>query len=209
MQRKVVKIIAFCLLIACFLGVLAGCGKPDEAAFLTEAEALLVKAEAVNALCFGEGLAPEENGYTSGGYTEAAEESLAAYGVKKTADMKAMVREVYSVTVADWVEEVTFSAVYAESTVVAYSRYYDSVASEEEGDRAVLMVKDDYQPLLKGRAVYSHLRVVSLKRNKAEILVDVTVTYGEESRVEKDVSLALRREEQGWRFDTPTYVTFQ
>lgn len=207
MQRKVVKITAFFLALVCLLGSFVGCGKPDEEAFLLTVEALLKETEAVNALCFGEGLAVREDGYTSGSYAEAAEESLAAYGVKNTAEIKEKVRRVYSVTVAEWVEEITFSAVYADSTVLSYSRYYDTVVAEED-DRAVLMVKKDYEPLLVGRTVYGNIRVVSLSSKRAEILVDVTVTHEGKSRVEKDVSLALRFEEGAWRFDTPTYLTF-
>ena len=208
-QSKVVKILCFLLIFACLQAVLVGCNQPNEAEFLKTAEALLTEAELVNALCFGEGLAYDaENGYTSGGYCEATEESLSAFGVSSVTEIRARIRAVYSVVTAEWVESVALSATYEDSTVLSYSRYYDTVAAEESGNRPVLMVKKNYESLLSGRATYDNLRIVSLKRGRAEILVDVTVTKDGESRVEKDVSLSLRLEEDGWRFDSPTYVSY-
>ena len=51
MQRKVVKIAIFFLSLLCLLSALGGCAKPDETAFLAEAERLLTEAEKVNVLC--------------------------------------------------------------------------------------------------------------------------------------------------------------
>ena len=209
MQRKVVKIAAFCLVFLCLLSSLAGCAKPDEAAFLAEVKGLLTEAEKVNVLCFGEGLATKEGGYKVGSYTEASEESLAAFGVTNTASIKAKIAAVYSVTTAEWVEKVTFSATYEDSEVLSYSRYYDTTAALEAGKRDVLMVKEGYEALLNARATYSNVRVVELSSRRAKILVDITVTNEKgETRTEKDVLLALRNEENGWRFDEATYQNY-
>lgn len=208
-QTKVVKTAAFMLIFACLASLFVGCGKPDEGEFIATVEELLVLSDKVNALCFGEGLVPDEEGYSSGAYREATKESLTLFGVNSTADIRALTRAVYSVVTAEWIESVVFSAVYEGGTVISYSRYYDTVVSEKEGDRAALMVKKDYDPLLSGRATYGNIRVVSLKSRRAEILVDVTVTKDGESRREKDVSLKLRNEEDGWRFDEATYFNYE
>lgn len=207
-QSIIVKLTAFGLFLVCLTLAFVGCGKPDEAEFITMTEALLADSEKVNAMCFGEGLVPDEEGYTNGGYSEATDESLAAFGVKSTLEMRERIRAVYSVVTAEWIESVVFSAIHEDSTVISYSRYYDTVVSEKEGDRAALMVKKEYDPLLSGRAAYANVRVVSLSGRRAEILVDITVTLNGESRVEKDVSLKLRKEENGWRFDSPTYFSY-
>ena len=207
-QTIVVKILSFALILTCFSSLLWGCSKPNEAEFLSEVSLLLEAAEKVNALCFGEGLAEKEGGYSVGSYTEAAEESLSAYGVANTGGIKEKIRAVYSVTTVEWIEGRIFSATYEDNSVLTYSRYYDTEVAEQDGNRPVLMVKKDYDPLLNCRAAYSNVRVSSLSSRRAEILVDVTVTKDGESRVEKDISLALRFEENGWRFDTPTYVNY-
>ena len=207
-KTMVVKIAAFLLALLLSVGLLGGCGQGDDGAFLQDVEVLLTQTEVVNALCFGEGVRPLEEGYESGSYREADPEDLAAYGVTSVAKMREMVRKVYSVTTADWVEEIAFSAIHADNTVLRYSRYYDTVASEKEGDRAVVMVKTDYEPLLFGRNTYANLRLTEKKAKRAKILVDVTVTYEGESQVMKDVSLTLRLEDDGWRFDGPTYFSF-
>ncbi len=207
-QTKVVKITAFFLIFTCLASLLVGCGKPDEGEFVATVEELLALSDRVNALCFGEGLVPDEEGYSSGAYREATKESLALFEVNSTFDIREMIRTVYSVTTAEWIESVVFSPVYEGGAVISYSRYYDTTVSEKEGDRSALMVKKDHDPLLSGRAAYGNIRVVSLKSRRAEILVDVTVTKDGESRTEKDVSLKLRCEEDGWRFDEATYVNY-
>lgn len=209
MQRKVIKITAFCLACYCLLFSLAACGKPDEATFLAEVKALLVEAEKVNVLCFGEGLAIKEKGYEVGSYTEADGESLAAFGVTDTASIKAKIAAVYSVNTAEWVERVVFSATYEEGEVLSYSRYYDTTTDDKSGSRAVVMVKEGYDALLNARATYSNVRVVELSARRAQIMVDVTVTNAQgESRTEKDVPLKLRNEENAWRFDEATYMNY-
>ena len=209
MQRKVVKISIFFLSLLCLLSALGGCAKPDETAFLAEAERLLTEAEKVNVLCFGEGILPKDGGYKVGSYTEADEESLAYFGVTSLASVREKIAAVYSVTTAEWVEKVTLSATYEDSEVLSYSRYYDATTDADEGNRKVLMVKEGYEALLNSRATYSNLRVVELSSRRAEILVDVTVTNAEgESRTETDVSLQLRYEENGWRFDQATYQNY-
>lgn len=209
MQIKVIKITVLCLVFLCLLSALSGCAKPDEATFLAEVTQLLTEAEKVNVLCFGEGLLPKEGGYKVGSYTEASEESLAYFGVTSVASIKAKIAAVYSVTATAWVEKVTLSATYEDSEVLSYSRYYDTTVEEEAGDRAVIMVKNGHEALLTARATYSNVRVVELSSRRAEILVDVTVTNAEgESRTEKDVSLKLRNEENGWRFDEATYQNY-
>lgn len=207
-QPTVIKILGFCLLFACLLTALVGCGKPDETEFLATAKDLLARSEQVNALCFGEGLSPNEDGYTVGKYAEATEESLSAFDVASVTEIKEKIHAVYSVATAEWIESVVFSAIREDNSVLSYSRYYDTVAAEEDGSRAVLMVKKDHEPLINGRASYGNVRILSLSSRRAEILVDVTVEKDGESRVEKDVSLSLRAEEDGWRLDSPSYVTF-
>jgi hypothetical protein len=209
MKTKICKITAFLLAMLLSVGLLVGCGQGDDEAFVKDVVVgLLADTEIVNAMCFGEGIRPSEEGYSSGGYVEANPEDLAAFGVSSVLEMREMVRKVYSVTTADWVEDIAFSAIHADNTVLRYSRYYDTVASEEEGDRAVVMVKTDYEPLLFGRNTYANVRLTEKKAKRAKILVDVTVTYEGETRVMNDVSLTLRLEEDGWRFDGPTYFSF-
>lgn len=207
MKKTVCKITVFFLLFSLSLLTLSGCGRQGEEEFLKGAEQLLEKSAVVNEICFGEGLAyGGDNAYATGGYLEATEESRAKYGVSSTEDIKALIAEVYSVAMIDYINEVILNPVKEENTFVSYRRYFD--AMDGEGGVA-LMVKKDYEPLAIGKVSYANLRVESLSRARATVLVDITVTNGDQSRTDKDVSLAMRFEDGAWKFDTVTYSSLK
>lgn len=183
---------------------LAGCTDESDEALITRAEELLEKSKTVNEICFGEGLAVmEEGSYPLTGYLEASKEDCEKYGILTTEDIKALVREVYSVATCDYVDSVIFSPVHTETGYLSYRRYFDAT----EDDILHLMVKKDYEPFAVGEVSYTNVRVSSHKRKRAEILVDITVTDGERSRTEKDVSLAMRKEDGVWKLDSLSYAS--
>jgi hypothetical protein len=164
----------------------------------------LKKTAAVNAICFGEGILPKaDGGHAIGGYTEADEASLEKYGVRTTEDIKALMEAVYSVAACDSIEKVIFSPVQADGIYASYRRYYDA---EEDGE-IFLMVKKEYTPLAVGEVVYENIRLVKHDRKRAEILVDLSVSDGKNTRTERDVSFSLRFEEGTWKYDTVTYAS--
>ena len=207
MKTTVCKITAFLLLLTLSLLTLSGCGRQGEEEFLKGAEQLLEKSAVVNEICFGEGLAyGGDNAYMTGGYLEATEEARTKYAVNSAEDIKTRVAEVYSVAVVDYIGSVIFNPVKEDNTFVSYRRYFDAM----DGEGAVaLMVKKDYEPLAVGKVSYANLRVESLSRARATLLVDITVTNGEESRTDKDVSLSMRFENDAWKFDTVTYSSLK
>lgn len=204
MKRVLCKSAVFLLSILLLLPMLFACGGESDEVILAEAKTLLAKSAVVNALCFGEGLAPvAEGGFSSGGYTEADAASLEKYGVASVADIRALASAVYSVAAIDQLEQIIFVPVQSEGGFASYRRYYDA----QDGERAVLMVKREYTPVARGEVRYENIRVAENGRNRAKILVDITVTDGERSRTLKDESFSLRREEGGWRLDTLTYAS--
>ena len=170
-------------------------------------ESLLEKSAAVNEICFGKGLAyDEKNGYTVSGYAEASEESRAKYGIQTVEELKALITAVYSVAMVDHIDRVVFNPVKEENTFLSYRRYFD--AMDGEGGVA-LMVKKDYLPIAHGDVSYKNLQIDSHGRNRATVLVDITVTDGTSTRTYESVSLAMRREDGVWKFDTVTYASLK
>ena len=190
-----------CLLAPSFIG----CTQESDEALITVAADLLEKSKTVNMICFGEGLAKSEDGYALSGYTEVAEADRARYGVETVEDIRALAREVYSFAACDYIDSVIFSPVQSESGYVSYRRYFDA----SEDDVTHLMVKNEYDSFVTGDVSYDNLRVALHKRNRAEVLVDITVTNGEETRTDKDVTLSLRKEDGVWKYDTMTYSSIK
>lgn len=201
MKTKLCKITAFLLTLLVIFGVFAGCARETDEELLNTAQTLLDKSAPINALLFGSGFTPKEDGYTSGAYTEADEASLAAYGIATVAELRERVAEIYSAFTCDYIDTVVLAPVRDGGSVISYRRYYDGV----EGDRAVLMVYRDFDVIAADRVSYGNLRIVSHSRARAEILADITVYDGDSATVQKDVAFLLRYEE-GWRLDTVTYA---
>lgn len=204
MIRTIYKIVVFSLLLSLLVPSFAGCARESDGELLAIAEDLLKKSEAVNTICFGDGLSGmEEGGYPMTGYAEVTEEDRVKYGVSSVEDIRALARAVYTVSACDHIDTVIFAPVQTENTYLSFRRYFDAA----DGDKTHLMVKKVYEPLAKGEVSYQNLRIASHGRSRAEVLVDITVTEGEESRIEKDVIFSLRYEDGAWKYDTLTYAS--
>lgn len=208
MKRIICKNAVFLLLVALLFSSLAGCARESDEAFLSTAEALLQKTAAVNEICFGKGLAFGGDGaYVTSGYVEATKEAREKYGVNTVDELKALIRSVYSVATCDYIDTVIFNPVKnGETGYLSYRRYFDAM----DGDGNVcLMVKKEYEPLATGEVSYTNVRLSSHGRSRAEILVDITVSDGENTRTDRDVLLSLRYEDGGWKYDTVTYSSLK
>ena len=209
MKRTVCKITAFLLLLAMTVTLLPACARESDEEFFSLVNELLEKSATVNEICFGAGLAydeAEEGTYKTNGYVEATLASRTGYGVSSVADNKAMMTAVYTIATCEYIDTVIFSPVKEGTSFASYRRYFDAL----DGDGGMaLMVKKDYEPLAYGTVSYSELRVASHGRARAEILVDITVTDGENSRTDRDVSLKLRFEDGAWKFESVTYSSLK
>lgn len=203
------KIAAFSLLLAMLLMLLPSCARESDEEFLSTVTEMLATSAAVNEICFSKGLVydeEEEGTYKTSGYVEATQASREKYGVSSVADIKAMMTSVYSVATCDYIDTVIFNPVREGTSFASYRRYFD--AMDGDGGTA-LMVKKDYEPLALGSVSYSEIRISSHSRARAEILVNITVADGENSRTDRDVSLPLRFEDGAWKFDSVTYSSLK
>lgn len=207
MKRFVCKILCLLLISATVATAFVGCARESDEEFLAIAESLLQKSIAVNEICFGEGLAyGDEDGYVTSGYVEATRASREKYGINTVEEMKARIDEIYSIATCDYIDTVIFNPVKQDNAFASYRRYFDALDGE---DNVCLMVKKDYVPHAVGSVSYANVRIASHSRSRAEILTDVTVTDGKESRTDRDVSFALRYEDGAWKLDTVTYASLK
>ena len=140
MKTTVCKIAVFFLALTLVLGSFSGCARESDEEFVSHVTALLETSATVNALCFGEGFAiDEENGYTTSGYVEASEESRAKYGIQTVEELKALVADVYSVAMVDYIDRVIFNPVREDTSFLSYRRYFD--AMDGEGGVALMVKK--------------------------------------------------------------------
>ena len=207
MKRTVSKILIFVMISLLLIPSLTGCARESEEEMMAIIQTQLAKTAKVNAICFGEGLTPsEEGGYQLNGYSEATVESRAKYGVDTVEEIFALMRECYSVSACDYIDTVIFNPVREETSFASFSRYFDA---NDGKDNVCLMVKKGYEPRAFGDVSYDNIRIDKHSRSRVTVLVDVTVTEGENSRTDKNVKLDLRYEDGAWKFDTLTYSSIR
>ena len=87
------------------------------------------------------------------------------------------------------------------------ARYYQKV--DKLGNPEYIMVYSEYESLIKGVANYDleSIKVLGAEGDRVYITVDVCITY-EDKQQNTSVKIALLEEENGWRFDSPSYVSY-
>ncbi len=211
-----------CLLLLCaLLCTLFGCGGeplPEDGVLLREGEALLKKALVFNRLFFEEGIPQKEGGFTDGSYTEADAEALSALGLQKLSDIKAYMKTVYSdAATADFIRYAIDKR--TDGTILVKPAYcYDhyKVNEEDPDDRIFLclMVSNEglHQQTDPFVYDYSTLEVVQEKKQatSATLTVSATITDRETGQVQtRTVSFRLVLEEDGWRLDNLTCLSYR
>lgn len=180
----------------------------EQLALIEEVKGLLSLSAKVNSLTLGEGISAKEGGYSSGGYTEAELASLEKYSVSNVKDIQQLIRQVYTEDVAVWLEAKLFAPQTVDGVVLTPTRYYEAETSESFGNRQVLMVNTNYEPLLVGDVVYENVRLSACSSMNATVLVDALVTKDGKTQHTKDVSLTLVKQDGVWRFQDMTGVAF-
>lgn len=207
-MSKKIRFFAFLLSLVFLLLSFAACSaKESEEELLSIAKSLTEASVSVNEMTFGEGILPLKDGYSISSYTEADPESLAAYGVSNLADIKSKIRSVYAYSTAAWIETTTLSSVKQDGQVLTYTRYYDDSKLDGAQSTPVLMVKDNYEPLVKGKASYSNYKLVKIKKSEVVFTVDITVKDGETVKEFPASSVTMRKEDGKWLLDSTTYAS--
>ena len=203
------KLFVLFLCAAIALNILVSCDRTyDEDEVKAAAQVLLENSKTVNEIFYGKGLRyDEESELTYGIYSPADEEHLAALGVSNTEGLKTLTKRVYTNELCEIIFSTKLSSVKdTDGEVKELRRYYDG----KFGDSTVIMVYTeafvnydndiDY--------LYETLTVTGADGEYINIEVDVLLTsiYGE-PRTDR-VKFSLLEEENGFRLDTWSFVTF-
>ena len=110
MRTNIYKIAVFLLLIALLVPTLSGCGarESDEDLLQIATEKLEASIE-INKICFAEGFTSEGvGGYVYLNYIEVSRAEQQRLGVTSTAELKALIAEVYSEDICFYIDELVF-----------------------------------------------------------------------------------------------------
>lgn len=210
MFKHGIKILAAATAVLLTLASLAGCGvKYDENEIKAAAAELIEQSYKINEICFGVGLPADfsetEYGgeYVPGSLVYAYVDEASPY--HSVEELKEAIGATYSAAYAEYLYTMMFTGMSVSvgdgsgednKQSVAYARYMDG----DEGLKALLMDPDDILTLERTYDT-EKITVVSQKSGRVEVSVPSYVR----GEYDRDITLTLVLEDDGWRLDTPTY----
>lgn len=207
------RIISVILLIALSLLTLISCGdrKYDEEEVKTAARKLIVDSVILNEIFWGEGLPYIEDRNTAdGSYYEAEFMYHKNLGFETLDELMELTEKTFSKGQCSVIEETILSSVVVGEETMTLSRYYQKVSLEDNKTPVCIMVNSDCQNLIVGESEYDFdsIKVIGSEKNKVYVTVNVTISLEEYEPQTRTVRIALVEEDDGWKIDTPTYVSY-
>ena len=217
--EKILFIVALLVIVALVIWIIASnANKGDEESNreydAAEVEAAAVKlleeSKLLNYIYWGEGIPyKDDKNLSSGSYYPADDIYLESIGIETIDDLKALTEKTYSKEMCETIYESILTSVYSDTGVVGLARY-EQVYTGKDNDipdyiRVYIEAKcwfDDtveYHPEVE--ALYSEGDVVYV-----QILAIVTNPEGKV--MNKNLTIGLIEEEDGWRLNTPTYAKY-
>lgn len=182
----------------------------DEAVVKAEARELIEASAMFNEIYWGRGIDYVENTSTANGaYYEASFLSLDKYGFRTLDELKEMTRAVFTDGYCETIFQTSFSSVSDTDELQIYARYYQKYTDEYMTEPECIMVYSLAKVLLTDEVEYlfDTLEVTGSEKDTVFVTLDVLVTRDGKSQT-KELKIGLIEENDGWRLDTPTYVSY-
>ncbi len=179
----------------------------DKAEVEAAAIQLLEESKLLNEIYWGKGIPYEhDESHSSGSYYPANDIYLESIGIETIDDLKALTEKTYSKDMCTRIYTSILSSVYSDTGAVSLARY-EQVYNGDIPDyirvytEAKCWFEDTVEYHSEVEALYSEGDVVYV-----QILAIVTNPEGKV--MNKNLTIGLIEEEDGWRLNTPTYVKY-
>ena len=199
------KIISVIILLAMVMS-LVSCGEKnreyDESEVLIAAERLIRRSGDLNEIYWGAGIKYYEDAAYSNGYYYPAEPThLAELGFETIEELKTLTRKTFSAEFAESVFGSKLSSL-REDEYFGYARYYQGIDRIMVYSKAEAFLTDEVKYL------YDTLEVVGSRGEVVFVKLSAEISDGENVQT-RELEVGLIEEEDGWKLDTPTYMSYQ
>lgn len=213
--RIFIKSLSFILLL-CILTVgtlgLTSCNRSyDSDEVIEAAEELLKKAEVLNEIYYGDGIAVMKPGHSNGAYYQADPTHLYILGIETLADLVVMTESTFSKRYSLSLFNSTLSMVHDGDNIVTMARYYQKYEDDlDTQDPVCIMVYEAYEPLFTSDMTFDYSTLCDIGANGDYVNLTVEAeVMDRDGRVQRaTVELSLIEESSGWRIDNPTWVNY-
>ena len=199
------KILCCILLLSLTLSIIS-CGKKnreyDEYEVKTAAEILIRKSKTLNDVYWGAGIGYyEDDNYSDGYYYPADPMSLGNLGFETIEELKEKTEKVFS-------KEYCLS-IY-ESSIVSDSDTDTSFRKRYYQGLECIMVYSKATAFLIDKVTYLYDTIEVTGSDEKTVFVNISVTVERDGKTqERVIEVGLVEEADGWRIDTPTYVSYK
>lgn len=178
----------------------------DEAEVIAEAKRLIPLAEELNGIFYGKGLEyGEEN--SNGAYKPMKTSEGEKYGFSTLDGLKQKTRRIFSEGMAETIFNSVMKPITTDDTILYYARYFQE--TDNKGNPTRVMVYSKYDYFLKGEIEYGdNVSVVGVKGQIVTVKVDVTLTSESGKIKQTDLEIEMIEEEDGWKFNSPSYAVY-
>lgn len=207
------KIFSLLLLLTIIAGVFCSCGdrEYDEAEVKEAARVLLLESEKLNDIFWGEGIPYNDDINLSDGiYYEAVYTALYSMGFMTIDELKVLTKKTFTDEYSEHIFSTVLSSISDENEILM-TRYYQKYSTADGKTPEAIMVNSQWDPLLKDNVTYDYdtIQVTGSKKQTVYFTVEATVSrVGYDKVQKKTISVGLIEEDDGWRIDSPTYLSY-
>jgi hypothetical protein len=199
------RLLSAILVIATLL-CLVSCGEKnreyDESEVLYAAERLIRRSKTLNGIYWGEGIRYyEDAAFSNGAYYPADPEHLLELGIETVDDLKELTRKTFSAEYSESIFRSKLSSM-REDEYFGYARYYQGIDRIMVYSDAVSFLDDEVNYL------YETLAATGSKGETVFVKLSVEISDGVNTQT-RELEVGLVEEEDGWKIDTPTYMSYQ
>ena len=207
------KIISLLLLLALLCSFIS-CGDKnreyDENEVKLAAEELIRSSAELNRIFWGEGIGYIDDASFSVGYYYPADMfSLYDYGIETVDDLKKKTKKVFSQAYSQNIFSTVLSSLTDGDGIYAFARYYQKYSDAEYKEPECIMVYSKALILLNDEVIYNYDTLQVIGSKKEIVYVTLTVDVRRDEKIQtRTLKVGLIEEENGWRIDTPTYMSY-
>lgn len=182
----------------------------DEDEVRIAAENLIRKSSDLNYIFWGEGIGYiKDDSFSVGYYYPADIASLASFKIETIDDLKEKTREVFSSSYSENIFSTVLSSLSDGDEIYRLARYYQKFSDAGNKEPECIMVYSNALVLLKDEVTYNFdtLAVRGSEKETIYVTISVNVTREEKTQI-RELKVGLVEEDDGWRIDTPTYMSY-
>ena len=207
------KLISSLLILIFILGALSSCAdvKYDEDEVKAAARELIEDSIILNDIYWGDGIPYTDDKNTSDGvYYMAIDSYHRLLGFNTIEELMTLTEKTFSRGYCKNIYSTVLTSIQDGDKAILLSRYYQKYNVKDGKTPEYIMVNSTWDKILNGEVKYDYdsIKVSGAEEETVYVTVNATVTKDALEPQTREIRIALVKEDNGWRIDSPTYLNY-